>query len=141
MSIVYLYHTEDSEKGGTLSAAGAGTVSMLDQFLKMFGGVRACVHPVEAEYKPTASTSYDTLADAQAAYLDHEWVYLDPTATDTLADFVHPVGNTVYVVGHDEYGYGDLVLKGTRLKIMDVVGFAIPCLIAAVCDRWSKSWQ
>ncbi len=136
MAVVFLYHTEGTDFGGNLSAAFA--IPMLDQFLKMVGGVRACVHPADADYKTSASDTYDTLEDVQAAYPDHEWVYLDPTATDELKDFVHPVGDTVYVVGHDRYGYGDSALNGTRLKIMDFVGHAIPCLIAAACDRWSK---
>ena len=138
MSVIYLYHTEDEDFGG-MSAGQA--VPMLDQFLKMFGGMRACIHPTDADYSTSASTSYDTLEDAQAAYPDHAWVYLDPTATDKLETFVHPTGDTVYVVGHDAHGYGDSVLEGTRLKIMNFVGHAIPCLIAAICDRGSKSWH
>ncbi len=138
MSVIYLYYTEDDDFGGSLSTAFA--VPMLDQFLSMFGGQRACVHPVDADYKASAKDSYNTLEDAQAAYPDHEWIYLDRNATTHISEYQHPLDNVVYVVGHDADGYGDSSI-GKTIKVTKLDGHAIPCLISAVTDRWSRAWQ
>lgn len=138
MSVIYLYYTEGDDFGGSLSAAYA--VPMLDYFLKMLGGQRACVHPVDADYNTSANDSYDTLEDAQAAYPDHEWIYLDASAEMHISEYRHQLDNVVYAVGHDRFGYGDSTI-GQTVKVTEFDGHAIPSLIAAVADRWSRSWQ
>lgn len=140
MSVVYLYYTEGVASGGSVSSAFA--VPMLEQFLKMFGGERACIHPADADYNASSPDSYDTLEDAQAAYPDHVWVYLDSASETHISAYQHESDNVVYVVGHDQSGYGDSTITGQTIKVIGSVGHAIPCLIAVAVDRWSRSsWQ
>ena len=144
MSVVYLYHSEDSDFGGFLSAASL--IPVLDQYCYMFGGERAAIHPADAEYPSWSETEYATLEEAYEAYPDHTWIYLDPHATKYLDEMdAHPLDDVVYLAGHDDYGYKDTTFIGERYKLRmagnDFEGHAIPCLVAALCDRWSRSWQ
>jgi len=139
MAVIYLFYTEDDDRGGVLSAASVA--SILDQFAYMFGGEIACIHPAGADYPAVAPTVVESLEQAQAAHPDHEWVYLDPTATKHVSEYQHPADNVVYVAGHDDTGYGDSETPGTHVRVMEGEGHAIPCLIALCCDRWSRSWQ
>lgn len=139
-NLIYLYYTEDPSIGGALSSSNC--ISMLDQFIYMVGsGERACIHPINAEYSATSQNVFNTLEEAHEKYKKYNWVYLDPKAKESLSTFLHPKGDTVYVVGHDSEGYGKSKLIGKQIKIMNFEGHALPCLISALVDRWSKSWQ
>lgn len=144
MSVIYCYYTESVGTGGYLSAAQA--VPLLDQMLYMYGGNRIAIHPPDADYPATSPETYPSLADAQGAYPNHTWVYLDSMATSYIDELAHPVDNVVYVAGHDLTGYGGETLNGNTFKIRTQVpgfeGHAIVCLSMAVADRWArmKSW-
>ncbi len=140
MSVKYLYYTEDTSTGGYLSAACA--VPLLDQVLKMYGGERMCVHPAGADYMASAGESYKTLAEAQAAYPLHTWVYLDSSSGSFLDELAHPSDDVVYVVGHDLTGYGKGILNGRtyKLRVLPEVfaGHAMVCLSVVAIDRWIR---
>ena len=140
MAVVFLFYTEDENIGSTLSAAQA--VPMLDQFVYMFGGQYAAIHPKDADYPPKVHTTYPSLAVAQKAYPNHNWVILDPNAKKYLDEFTHPKENVVYLVGHDAGGFQGKAPKGTKVKLRTIQdnfeGYAIPTLIATACDRWVR---
>jgi len=145
MSIIYMYHNEDSGTGGGLSAAQL--IPLLDQYTYMFGGERAEIMPVDSGYDSnTPQNTYNSLEDAWLAYPNYTWVYLSPYATTHLDEIAHPNDDVVYVVGHDLDGYSDSNLSnGIQVRLRTTTepleGHAIPCLISALNDRWSRQWQ
>ena len=144
MSIKYLYYTEDTGTGGQLSAAFA--VPGLDQILSMFGGERMAIHSADADYNSTASESFETLADAQAAYLNHTWIYLTGDAPTFLDELTPLPNDVVYVVGHDSTGFGGESLNGNAYKLRvlkdSFTGYALTILSTVAIDRWCRmqSW-
>jgi len=141
-NIIFMFYTESEAFGGSLSVAYA--VPMLDQFIKMYGGKMAGIHPVDADYSANVANTYSTLEDAQAAYPRHEWMYMDATGTRFLDEYVHPADNVVYVAGHDRFGYGRSDLSnGVKIKLRtiqsDFDGHALPTLITVACDRWART--
>lgn len=76
---------------------------------------------------------HDDYAAALVAYPDHDWVYLDPSST-TYLDNIPPAVDTVYVFGHDEYGWEgitDLSSKQTA-KLAMVDERPVHALVAAI---------
>lgn len=147
-TIKYLYYTESASNGGQLTTDKS--VMWLDVNLGLYGGQRMCVHPIDADYPTTSDESYNTIEEAQNQYPNHTWIHLDPNAEVFLDELEHPLENVVYTVGHDAYGYGSAVLKGTKCKLR-AAHFSNPetnethamvALLAALFDRWirNKPW-
>jgi len=145
--IKYIFHTEGDEFGGMLSMATPASTSFADQLCYLYGGELACIHPEDADYDSMCKTQFPTLEAVQETYPNYTFVYFDPTATTYLDEFNHPEDNVVYVVGHDNYGFGDSdISNGTKIKLRTLhpepfEAHAFSCLSSAIQDRWSKKWQ
>ena len=136
---VFIFYSENPEMGMGGLSAGPGIV-WIDQFMNMYGYDYACIHPEDADYKAFTSKTYATLDDAMKDHTDKEWIFIDPTADGYLEEIDH-IESKVYVVGHDGKGFHEGV-KGRSAKLrIPSVGHALPCLIAAASDRWSRTWQ
>lgn len=127
--------------GGVLGAGNA--VPMLEQFLAMYGGERMCIHPMDADYLPTAPEVYPTIEDALAAYPDHLWVFLDASAPHCLDELHLPADSVVFAAGHDANGFGDLSMLGRircqiRSLMPGVEGHAMIMLAAACAHYWER---
>jgi tRNA(Leu) C34 or U34 (ribose-2'-O)-methylase TrmL len=86
---------------------------------------------------------YEHLSDVRDAYPNATLVFLDAAGSEDLAAFIHPEGDTIYVVGTDSDGLGEHLVPGEEDDVVRVSAsielWSHMALAIALYDRQSKA--